>query len=121
MIEIESDEPRNLFHIRYHGHVTAEETARWVEPMEQALAKMRPGFGVLVDFTNLESMEVECAPHIRQIMDYCNAHGVAAVVRVIPDPQRDIGMQIMSRFHYGEDVQIVTVSTVEEAMKNLFE
>ena len=93
MIEIESDETKNLFVIRYHGHVTAEETGSWVEPMQQALAKMRPGFGLLVDFTDLESMDADCAPHIGQIMDYCNANDVAAVVRVIPDPQRDIGMQ----------------------------
>ena len=121
MIEIESDETKNLFVIRYHGHVTAEETGSWVEPMQQALAKLRPGFGLLVDFTHLESMDADCAPHIGQIMDYCNANGVAAVVRVIPDPQRDIGMQIMSRFHYGGNVQIVNVATVEEAMKILFD
>jgi hypothetical protein len=37
------------------------------------------------------------------------------VVRVIPDPHRDIGLQIMSYFHYSGDVQILTCQTLAEA------
>ena len=121
MIQTETDEARNLFVIRYHGHITPEDTGVQVEPIKFALAKMRPGFGILTDFTDLEYMDAACAPHIRQVMDYANAHGVAAVVRVIPDPHRDIGMQLMSRFHYGQNVQIATTATVDQAMKILFD
>jgi anti-anti-sigma regulatory factor len=121
MIEFETDDAKNLFVIRYCGHVTAEETGAQVDPMKLALEKMRPGFGLLADLTDLQSMDADCAPHIRQIMDYSNAHGVAAVVRVIPDPTRDIGMQIMSRFHYSGNVQIATAATSEEAHKLLFD
>lgn len=121
MIEIHTDEAKNLFTVRYHGHVTAEETAAWVEPMNLALGKMRPGFGLLADLTDLQEMEAACAPHIREVMDFANAHGVAAVVRVIPDPGRDIGMKLMSYFRYGANVEIATANTVEEAMKILFD
>jgi hypothetical protein len=41
------------------------------------------------------------------------------VVRVIPDPQKDIGMQIMSLFHYDRRVRIVTCESLAEAMKVL--
>jgi hypothetical protein len=41
------------------------------------------------------------------------------VVRVIPDPHRDIGLQIMSYFHYKGDVRIVTCETLAEAAKTL--
>jgi hypothetical protein len=37
------------------------------------------------------------------------------VFRVVPDPRRDIGMQIMSYFHYGADVRIVTCESMAEA------
>jgi hypothetical protein len=121
MIEFETDESRNLFLVRYHGRVTAGETAADLDPMKRALGKLRPGFGLLADFTHLQLMDAACAPHIREIMDYCNAHGIAAVVRVIPDPHLDIGMQIMSHFHYSGSVQIATTATVEEAMKVLFD
>ena len=43
--------------------------------MKLALDKMRPGFGLLGDLTDLQLMDVACAPHIREIMDYANAHG----------------------------------------------
>ena len=49
-------------------------------------------------------------------MDICNQNGVAEVVRIIPDPKRDIGLQLMSYFHYGDDVQIVTCESLEKAM-----
>jgi hypothetical protein len=61
-------------------------------------------------------MDVSCAPHIRDIMDMCNQNGVAEVVRIIPDPKRDIGLQIMSYFHYNTDVHIVTCESADEAM-----
>jgi hypothetical protein len=36
-------------------------------------------------------------------------------VRVIPDPHRDIGLKIMSIFHYAGDVQIITCQSLAEA------
>jgi hypothetical protein len=44
---------------------------------------------------------------------------VEAVVRVIPDPQKDIGLNILSLFHYRRRVRIVTCATLGEAMKAL--
>jgi hypothetical protein len=120
VIELTSDDARNLFVIRYHGHVSAEEMAEWLERVRTGIESMRPGFGLLADLTNLTSMDVECAPYIEATMDVANKHSIAAVVRVIPDRSRDIGLQIMSLFHYGANVQIATCATVEEAMKILF-
>ena len=53
-------------------------------------------------------------------MDLFNESGVATVVRVIPQPKRDIGLQIMSFFHYGNDVQIETCTNMGEALTILF-
>jgi hypothetical protein len=41
------------------------------------------------------------------------------VVRVIPDPQKDIGLNILSLFHYRKRVRIVTCETLDEARKVL--
>jgi anti-anti-sigma regulatory factor len=121
MIELDIDKPRNLFVIRYHGNVTAEETRQSLDRVFAGIDQMQQGFGLLADLTDLASMEVACAPHIEATMDYANSKGVAAVVRVIPDPTRDIGMQIMSRFHYGANVQVLTTATLAEAMRILFD
>jgi hypothetical protein len=74
---------------------------------------------LVVDLTELQSMEVACSPLIANIMEICNAAGVADVVRIIPDPTRDIGLQIMSFFHYDNDVRILTCASAAEAREML--
>ena len=119
MFTIEFDQPQNLLVIRYSDHVGPKETERALEEMRLALEKVERGFRLLADLTALQSMDVLCAPHIETAMDLCNGKGVSDVVRIIPDPRKDIGMQIMSYFHYDGDVRIVTCESAEEAMKIL--
>ena len=115
MIKFEVDQPQSLLAIRYSGHVGPHETEEGLEQIRSGLAKLQFGFRLLADLTELESMDVACAPFIEKAMDMCNEKGASMVVRVIPDPHRDIGMQIMSYFHYSGDVQIVTCQTLAEA------
>jgi anti-anti-sigma regulatory factor len=109
------DTENNLLVIRYRDHVRASAVERCAEEVGAALAGLPSGFQLLVDFTELESMEVSCAPHLEHIMELCNERGVSVVVRIIPDPKRDIGLGIMSYFHYGPDVRIRTCESLEEA------
>ncbi len=115
MIKFEVDEPKSLLAIRYSGAVGAEESKKGLEQIRSGLAKLQSGFRLLADLTELESMDVGCAPFIEKAMDMCNEKGASMVVRVIPDPHRDIGLQIMSIFHYGGDVRIFTCETLAEA------
>lgn len=115
MINFEVDELKRLLAIRYRGVVRAEETEKGLEQIRNGLAQLQPGFRLLADLSELESMDVACAPFIEKAMDMCNQKGVSMIVRVIPDPRRDIGMKIMSAFHYGGDVQIITCQTLPEA------
>jgi len=41
-------------------------------------------------------------------MELCDPKGLGKVVQFILDPKRDIGLQIMSYFHYRGEVDIVT-------------
>jgi anti-anti-sigma regulatory factor len=119
MFTVELEQPQNWLTIRYSGHVNPDETHRCAQEVRVAVTRVEPGFRLLVDLTDLQSMEVSCAPHIRNIMDMCNQKGVSGVVRAIPNPKRDIGLQIMSYFHYSGDVHIVTCESVEEALNLL--
>ncbi len=65
-------------------------------------------------------MEISCAPHIEAKMDLLKQKPLKAVARVIPDPHKDIGFEIMSLFHYGHDVPTATFETVEDAVNYLF-
>jgi len=115
VIKFEVDEPKRLLAIRYHGVVRAEETEKGLEQIRNGLTKLQRGFRLLADLSELQSMDVSCAPFIEKAMDMCNEKGASMVVRVIPDPHRDIGLQIMSIFHYGGDVQILTCETLAQA------
>ena len=119
MVALEVDQPKNLLVIRYSGVVGPDEVARVLGEMRAGLAKLESGFRLLADLTDLESMDVACAPFIEKAMDLCNEKGASLVVRVIPDPHRDIGLQIMSYFHYRGDVRFVTCETLAEAMEIL--
>jgi hypothetical protein len=115
VIRFEVDEARRLLVIRYSGTVAAEETEKGLDDIRAGLGRLKSGFRLLADLTALESMDVKCAPFIEKAMDLCNEKGASMVVRVIPDPRRDIGMAIMSIFHYGGDTQVLTCGTLAEA------
>ena len=116
---VESHPDTNLLVIRYYGHVEADAVARCHARVREELRKLQRDFQLLVDLSELESMEPDCIAELERIMDECDHKGVTAVVRVIPDPQRDLGLQIMSFFHYRPYVRIVTCATIDEAMARL--
>jgi anti-anti-sigma regulatory factor len=103
--KVEVDVGNNLLVIRYRGRVNPEAVERCADEVAVALQKLAWGFRLTADLSDLQSMDFQCAPHIRKIMKSCNERGVSAVLRIIPDARRDIGLQIMSYFHYGPDVQ----------------
>jgi len=93
--------------------------ARCEERVRSLLVELEPGFRLLSDLTELESMDIECLPSIKRTMDLCNKTGVHTVIRVIPDPKKDIGLNILSLFHYERRVHIVTCETLKEAKASL--
>jgi len=119
MIVVETDVGRNLLTVTYCGHVIPSDFDRALGDLQAALAHLPPGFRLLTDLGGLESMDYACAPLIDTVMDLTNARGVSEVVRIVPDPKKDIGFQVMSYFHYRPDVAIVTCETLEEATRAL--
>lgn len=115
MIRFEVDQPQNLLTIRYRGSVAPQETEQGLAEVRSSLGKLTSGFRLLADLTELEKMDAACAPFIEKAMDLFNEKGASMVVRVIPDPHRDIGMQIMSIFHYSGNVRILTCQTLAQA------
>jgi len=119
MFQVELDESRKLLKISYAQHVGPEDTRRAAETILPLLAEVQPGFRLLTDLSGLDSMDLACMPHIRRMMDLLNRRGVEMVVRIIPDPHKDIGLNILSLFHYRRRVRIITCATPGEAMRAL--
>ena len=121
MFTVKLDQAANTLTILYGGRVTPDETRLCADEVRLAVTILRPGFRLLVDLSGLQAMDVSCSPLIAKIMEICNQAGVAEVLRIIPDPTRDIGLQILSFFHYRDDVFIRTCANASEAEKLLAE
>jgi anti-anti-sigma regulatory factor len=119
MFETELAKAGSLLKISLAGRVAAEEVKGCAEQVQRLLPDTQPGFALLTDLSRLEAMGLDCVPHLKSFMELCNKAGVGMVVRVIPDPHKDIGFSILSVFHYRRRVKIVTCKTMEEAQRAL--
>jgi hypothetical protein len=116
---VHTDPERNLMEFRFFGHVTVAEMKSGLIEVENAIVTLRPGFTILTDLSGLESMDLDCASPLTKTMDLCRKKKIGAVVRVIPDPGKDIGFNILSIIHYRAGVTIRTFNTRMEAEKAL--
>jgi hypothetical protein len=64
-------------------------------------------------------MDLRVKREIEKGMDLFNAQGVTKIVRVIPDPNMDIGFNIMSASHYSKQIKVHTVRSRQEAEAHL--
>jgi hypothetical protein len=119
MYQVETDRARNLISITFRDHVGPAEVAQGRAQVAVALEAMKPGFRLLADLSGLDSMEYACAPEIQATMDLLRKNGVAEVVRVVPDPKKDIGFAVMSYFHYDRETPVLTFASRAEALEKL--
>ena len=114
-----SNKYRNLLCIGYVDVVTPEQLTLARPDIESLLAELPSGFRLLANFSQLRSMGVECLKEIGALMEQFDRAGVGMVVRVIPDESKDIGLNILTVFHYPHRPQVVTCSNMTEAARVL--
>jgi hypothetical protein len=119
MYSVEIDRSKRLLVISARERVTAEQAKLVAQQVPDLLHDVAPGFRVLADFRWLESMDSAAAPHVAEIMDALAEKRVDSVTRVMPDSHKDIGLNILSQFHYGPEVQIATFETLADALQSL--
>jgi anti-anti-sigma regulatory factor len=119
MYAVELDQSKRLLMISAAQTVTAEEAKMAARRIREVLQDVAPGFHVLADFRWLESMDSAAARHIAEMMDALAEKGVASVTRVMPDPRKDIGFNILSQFHYGPEIKITTFDTLADALQSM--
>jgi hypothetical protein len=121
MYAVELDQSKRLLVISAAQRVTAEQARQAVQQVRELLQDVAPGFRVLADFRWLESMDPATARHVAEMMDAIAQKKVASVTRVMPDPHKDIGLNILSQFHYGPEIQVATFQTLADALQSLSE
>jgi len=79
------------------------------------LAEIPRGFRVVQDLSQLEAMDAKAVEWVGRMMDLFYERGVGRVVRVIPDPSKDIGFNILTVFHYRLSPEIITCKDILQA------
>jgi prephenate dehydratase len=64
-------------------------------------------------------MEFSVKGEIEKAMDLFNAQGVTEIIRVIPDPNMDIGFNLMSTSDYSKQVKVHTLRSRQAADAHL--
>ncbi len=119
MYAVELDQSKRLLVISAAQRVTADEAKLAARRVRELLQDIAPGFRVLADFRWLDSMDAAATRHIAEIMDALAEKKVASVTRVVPDPHKDIGFNILSHFHYGPEIKIATFETLADALQTV--
>ena len=114
-----TNKAKRLLLLSFIQHVGVEELRRGNQELVALLADLPAGIRVLADLSRLEAMDMDCAGEFGKEMELCDRHGVDLVVRVIPDPTKDIGLNILTVFHYRRRPRVVTCETMAEAARVL--
>src|SRR5437868_3702080 len=115
MYSVEIEQTKRLLVITASGHVSTEDVSLVAKRVRELIKDAEPGIRALTDLRWMTSMDATAAPHIADIMDMLREKKVASVTRVVPDPHKDIGFNILSQFHYDRHVQIYTFDNMAEA------
>jgi hypothetical protein len=119
MLLVTSSRSKQFLNVRFIGQVRPETLQSGCGDLKTELAGLSPGFHYLADFSQLESMTLDCTPELGRLMELLVKAGVGLVVRVIPDSSKDIGMNILTIFHYPRQLKVVTCQNLTDAAKAL--
>jgi len=114
-----TNKSKRLLYLSFIQRVQAEELQHALADLATLLADLPSDFRLLVDLGRLESMDTTCVTEIGKVMEVFDRKGVGLIVRVIPDPTKDIGLNILSVFHYRNRPRTVTCETMSEAAERL--
>jgi hypothetical protein len=119
MFLLTTNKSKRLIHMSFIGHVTAEELRQGSRDLVALLPDLPAGLHLLADLERLESMDADCVEQLGKNMELLDRHGVELAVRVIPDPTKDIGLSILTVFHYRNPPRTVICETMAEAARAL--
>ena len=119
MFLVTTNKPKQILYFIFAGHVSAAELREGQKEVMLLLDVFNKGFRTVTDFSHLQSLEPECAQIIGEVMEVCDRKGVETVVRIVPDPTKDIGLSILSSFHYHRHPRVVVCNGMEDAARAL--
>ena len=119
MVSCSSDDSGQFLTISCSQRVTTVCVENCRRNVRDKMQHLRPGFALLCDLTHLEQMDPECSQSLGALIELCSSREMGLAVWVIPDPNKDIGINLISRFHLWQPVRMHTRANLAEAMKCL--
>lgn len=119
MLLATANQHQRLLYLSYVGAVTPAQINEACADMRTLAADLPPDFRLLADFSNLDFMDPECANEIGRMMEFLDQCGIGLIVRVIPDPRKDIGLNILAAFHYPHHPRVITCDSLADALREL--
>jgi anti-anti-sigma regulatory factor len=108
-----------LLYLNYVGRVSPAELESARNEVQALLVEFPAGFRLLADLSQLESMDPACMTELGRTMDLLDQHGVSLIIRVIPDSSKDIGLNILTIFHYARHPRVITCQNLAKALRQL--
>ena len=119
MFKVFTDHQYNTLIIILKGVFGKKEVEELYATLKEIIPKLNKDFKMITDLSLLDEMDIEAHKTNEKIMELCSQQGVAKIVRVIPDPAKDMGFNIMSLFHHSKDVIILASKSFDEAKKHI--
>lgn len=119
MIHVSYDREHKTIVIEFEGNIDGAQARQSSLDLERVVPERRTEFRLLADLTAVQTMELEVEDELKKAMGLFNAHGITEVLRVLPDPDMEVGFNIMSRTYYGKAVKVLTFRSREEAEAHL--
>jgi peroxiredoxin/anti-anti-sigma regulatory factor len=119
MVKASYDDKWNAVILEFSGNVDGAQAWRLSSDLEKILSNRSKGFTLLADFSSVETMEPEVEVEVKKAMGLFKAHGVSQVLRVLPDPDMDIGFNLLSHSYYSAEVKALTFRSRSQAEAHL--
>lgn len=110
---------KQLLYSAYIEQVQPEDIERALDDVKALIAELSPGFRLLADLSQVTSIDMNAVPELGRLMELIDRSGVGMVVRVIPSRDKDIGMNILTVFHYPHHPRVTTCKSLAEAVREL--
>ena len=108
-----------LLHASYICKVTVADLERGYEDLKLLVREFPDGYILFADWGRMESIDPECATIIGQTMELFDQSSMERVVRLFPDPTKDIGLNILGAFHISNQRPFVTCDNMKDAIRAL--
>lgn len=119
MVLFTSNKQQRLLYLNYVQRVSPAELEAARDELKALLAELPNGFRLLADLSQVDYLELDCSTEIGRTMDLINQRGVSVIVRVIPNASKDIGLNILTVFHYPQHPRVITCRNLAEALHRL--